>query len=82
MNEYGIDVCEAPENKMYDGIILAVPHRQFIELGHEGIKNFGNQGSVFYDVKVVFQKIVQILGYKLFWKEFKLVIKSQNLIAK
>ena len=56
MTEYGIEVCEAPASKMYDGIILAVPHSQFLEMGHEAIKNFGNQGSVFYDVKSSFPK--------------------------
>ena len=56
LTEYDIEVCETPVNNVYDGVILAVPHRQFLEMGHEEIKKFGNEGSVFYDVKSSFPK--------------------------
>jgi len=53
-DEYGIELIGTPLNKGYDGIILAVPHNDFIEMGAAKIKEFGNDGSVFYDVKSVF----------------------------
>ena len=53
-DKYGIDLIRTPLNNGYDGIILAVPHNHFIEMGAAKIKEFGNDGNVFYDVKSVF----------------------------
>ena len=54
--EYGIELINEPDNDVYDGIILAVPHTQFIEMGADKIKSFGNKGCVFFDVKSSFPK--------------------------
>jgi UDP-N-acetyl-D-galactosamine dehydrogenase len=51
--EYGIDLVENPKKGDYDGIIVAVGHRQFKEMGAEGIRAFGKQQSVLYDIKYV-----------------------------
>jgi len=52
-HEYGIDLIENPKQGDYDGIIVAVGHRQFKEMGAEGIRAFGKQQSVLYDIKYV-----------------------------
>jgi UDP-N-acetyl-D-glucosamine/UDP-N-acetyl-D-galactosamine dehydrogenase len=41
----------APTPGQYDAIVLAVGHRQFIELGEAGIKALGKRGAVVFDVK-------------------------------
>ena len=35
----------------YDAVILAVAHRQFVELGAERIRALGKPGCVLFDVK-------------------------------
>jgi UDP-N-acetyl-D-galactosamine dehydrogenase len=49
--EYGIATLAAPQPGAYDAMVLAVAHRQFRELGSEGVRAFGRPGSVVYDVK-------------------------------
>jgi UDP-N-acetyl-D-galactosamine dehydrogenase len=49
--EYGIECVPFPEKGSYDAIVLAVAHREFIELGPEGIRALGRRGSVVFDVK-------------------------------
>lgn len=51
-NEYGLRcLSQLPEHGAYSAIILAVGHRQFIELGEDGIRAFGEPGAVLFDVK-------------------------------
>ncbi len=38
----------------YDGIIIAVAHDIFIEMGIDKIRSFGNKDCIFYDLKSVF----------------------------
>jgi UDP-N-acetyl-D-galactosamine dehydrogenase len=52
-HEYGLTPIAVPEAGAYDAVILAVGHRQFVELGAEGIRAFGKKDSVVYDVKSV-----------------------------
>ncbi len=54
--EYGITLVESPVNGDYDAIILAVGHNQFKTLGSEGIRAFGKENSVLFDVKYVLPK--------------------------
>ncbi|MBP6748493.1 MAG: nucleotide sugar dehydrogenase [Xanthomonadaceae bacterium] len=49
--EYGIALTETPERGAYDATILAVAHREFVELGGSGIRAFGKPDSVLFDVK-------------------------------
>jgi UDP-N-acetyl-D-galactosamine dehydrogenase len=49
--EYGIELAEQPRAGAYDVVLLAVAHRQFRELGQDGIRAFGNPDSVCFDVK-------------------------------
>ena len=52
-DEYGIDLVAAPENAAYDVIVIAVAHTSFKELGAPGIRTFGKENSVVYDIKYV-----------------------------
>ncbi len=51
---YGLDLVAQPQAGVYDGVILAVAHRQFRELGAAGVRRFGREaGHVVYDLKYV-----------------------------
>jgi len=53
-HEYGLQCLQdAPAKGQYAAIILAVGHQQFIDLGEQGIKAFGQANAVLYDVKSV-----------------------------
>ncbi|TCV97629.1 UDP-N-acetyl-D-galactosamine dehydrogenase [Luteibacter rhizovicinus] len=52
-HEYGIDPIVEPRTGQYDAVIVAVGHREFVELGAVGIRAFGKPESVIYDVKYV-----------------------------
>lgn len=52
--EYGITPLTQPTLAAYDGIILAVAHRQFKAMGVEAIRAFGTHGHVLYDLKYLF----------------------------
>ena len=56
-HEYGItpinDLANL-SNHSYDGIILAVAHNQFVEMGIEKIRELGKQNHVLYDLKYLF----------------------------
>jgi UDP-N-acetyl-D-galactosamine dehydrogenase len=52
-HEYGITPVTAPERGVYDAIIVAVAHEQFVELGAQGIRAFGKPEHVLYDLKYV-----------------------------
>jgi UDP-N-acetyl-D-galactosamine dehydrogenase len=49
--EYGISLAGQPEKAAYDAIVLAVAHDRFRELGSTGIRAFGKDRCVLYDVK-------------------------------
>lgn len=51
--EYGLDLVQ-PEQGAYDAMILAVPHRQFIEAGPAALRAHLRHGGVFFDLKAVF----------------------------
>ena len=51
--EYGLTLIDQPEKGAYDAVILAVSHDKFRELGVDGIRAFGKDNCVLYDVKHV-----------------------------
>lgn len=51
--EYKLCVIDTPELASYDGIILAVAHEQFREMGAEKIRGLGKDNHVLYDLKYV-----------------------------
>ena len=54
-NEYGLDVLNHPPKTTFDAIILAVPHKQFLNLE---LKSFKNSLCVIYDIKGVLKETV------------------------
>jgi UDP-N-acetyl-D-galactosamine dehydrogenase len=55
-HEYGVDLVAEPAKGAYDAIVMAVAHRQFVEQGAKGIRGYGRNGAVLYDVKSAFGK--------------------------
>ncbi|UCZ56544.1 nucleotide sugar dehydrogenase [Desulfurispirillum indicum] len=55
-HEYGITPVSEPRSTGYDGIILAVAHRQFKDMGPGAIRAFGKQNHVLYDLKYLFER--------------------------
>jgi UDP-N-acetyl-D-glucosamine/UDP-N-acetyl-D-galactosamine dehydrogenase len=49
-----IKLVNKPKNNHYDGIILAVGHQQFLDLGIDKIKNFAKKKHIFFDIKSIF----------------------------
>jgi UDP-N-acetyl-D-glucosamine/UDP-N-acetyl-D-galactosamine dehydrogenase len=49
--EYGVTPVVQPEKRSYEAVVLAVKHREFIELGKTGLSEFLKPGGVLYDVK-------------------------------
>jgi len=52
--EYGVKMVSRPRAGTYDAIVLAVPHRAFLEMGIRRIRRLGRRGHVIYDVKYLF----------------------------
>jgi UDP-N-acetyl-D-galactosamine dehydrogenase len=53
-HEHGLAcLTEAPTHGQYAAIVLAVGHQQFLAMGEQGIKAFGQAGAVVYDVKSI-----------------------------
>ena len=52
-HENGIRTTEALQNGIYDAVILAVAHEQFVALGAEQIRALGKESHVLYDLKYV-----------------------------
>ena len=53
-HEYGVELTAEPEPGVYDAIVVAVAHDKFRELGLEGVRRFGNDKAVIFDVKYLF----------------------------
>ncbi|MER3546127.1 MAG: Vi polysaccharide biosynthesis UDP-N-acetylglucosamine C-6 dehydrogenase TviB [Rhodanobacteraceae bacterium] len=50
-HEYGLDLVSELKPGSYDAIILAVGHKQFVELGADKLRALGKPGCVLFDVK-------------------------------
>jgi len=55
-HEYGITPIETPIDGDYDAIILAVSHKEFVEMGADKIRALGKPTSILYDVKAILPK--------------------------
>ncbi len=52
--EYGLKCLKFdPNHEFYDALVISVGHRQFRELGTEGIKKFAKSNAVIFDVKSI-----------------------------
>ena len=54
LQEYGFMPLDKPEQGKYDAIIIAVPHRQFADMGVDQIRTLGRPDHVLFDVKYMF----------------------------
>ncbi|MCK5360839.1 MAG: nucleotide sugar dehydrogenase, partial [Gammaproteobacteria bacterium] len=52
--EYGFRPIKEPQMNHYDAIVLAVSHRQFIDMGVEAVRKFGKAEHILFDVKYMF----------------------------
>jgi UDP-N-acetyl-D-galactosamine dehydrogenase len=50
-HEYGLDLVASPEAETYDGILLAVAHQEFRQMGLSAIRGLGRSAHVLYDLK-------------------------------
>ena len=55
-HEYGISLIAEPKAGSYDAIIVAVAHKEYVELGVNGIRRFGTPNNVIFDIKHVLPK--------------------------
>jgi UDP-N-acetyl-D-glucosamine/UDP-N-acetyl-D-galactosamine dehydrogenase len=55
-HEYGITPVDQPKHGHYDAIVLAVAHSQFRDLGAAGMRVFGKEEHVLFDLKYVLPK--------------------------
>jgi UDP-N-acetyl-D-glucosamine/UDP-N-acetyl-D-galactosamine dehydrogenase len=49
--EYGLTLQQQPTERTYDGIILAVGHDEFRDMGEVGIRAMGKLNHILYDLK-------------------------------
>ncbi len=56
IKEFNIELLENLENDSYDGIIIAVAHSHFKEMGIKHIRNLGKLKHVIYDLKHIFDE--------------------------
>ena len=52
-HEYDLDLVAEPEKGAYDVVIIAVAHDEFRALGADGMRAFGKETSILYDIKYV-----------------------------
>ena len=52
-HEYGIDLINSLERGSYDGVVIAVDHNEFKQMGVEELRTLGKANHVLYDVKHV-----------------------------
>jgi len=55
-DEYGILPIQEPLRDNYDGVMVAVAHDEFKELGIQNIREFGKSNHILYDLKNIFSK--------------------------
>jgi UDP-N-acetyl-D-glucosamine/UDP-N-acetyl-D-galactosamine dehydrogenase len=56
-HEYGLELLKAwPKPGVYEAVIVAVAHKEFIEFGPQAIRALGKPGAVTFDVKGLFPK--------------------------
>ena len=54
LNEYGLLPIDAPQEGVYDGVIVAVAHDAFREMGIAQIRSWLREKNVIYDLKYLF----------------------------
>ena len=60
--EYGFELAQNPTGK-YDAIIVAVSHRQYLNLKEKWFENLANRDCVFVDIKGIFRNKISKFKY-------------------
>ena len=53
-HEYGLNTIPEPVENAYDGVMLAVKHKEFLDIGKDGLSKFLNKNGLLYDLKEAF----------------------------
>jgi UDP-N-acetyl-D-galactosamine dehydrogenase len=53
---YGVKMLKTVQTNQYDAVILAVPHKEFIDKGLQYIKSLCSKESLFFDIKGAFSQ--------------------------
>lgn len=61
-HEYGFDLVDTPRND-YNAIILAVSHKQYINLDESYFTKMSDKDGIFYDVKGIYRTKIKKLHY-------------------
>lgn len=62
MDYYGYRLVDAP-GKAYDAVIIAVAHREFVELKESFFLNISNENPIMVDVKGIYRKKIKKMVY-------------------
>ncbi len=54
LHQFGMELLQEPAEGAYDGVILAVAHDSYRDMGSDGVRGFGREAHVLFDVKSVF----------------------------
>ncbi|MGP4846098.1 Vi polysaccharide biosynthesis UDP-N-acetylglucosamine C-6 dehydrogenase TviB [Marinobacter sp. 1Y8] len=55
-HEYDLSLCSSPQSGEYDAVILAVPHRDYVEMGAAALRAYLKPRGVLYDLKGILDK--------------------------
>jgi UDP-N-acetyl-D-galactosamine dehydrogenase len=61
IQEYEIEPVSQPVTGAYDGVVIAVAHDQFKQIGAEGISNYLKSTAVIYDLKYILPNSAAVL---------------------
>lgn len=56
LNLHGVSLVEEPEVGKYDGVLVAVPHQEFRQLGSKAIRMLCTPNGVLFDLKGIYEK--------------------------
>ena len=56
LSQYGISLVDTPQENAYDGVILAVGHKEFLNNGGSNVQKLGKSTSVLFDLKSILPK--------------------------
>jgi UDP-N-acetyl-D-galactosamine dehydrogenase len=55
-HEFGVTSQADRPDGPYDGVVVAVAHREFRDLGIDGVRNLTRDNAVIYDIKGMFPR--------------------------
>ena len=56
LGEFNIELMKNPSEGAYDAILLAVAHKEFVDMGSDKIRELGRENHVLFDLKCIFNK--------------------------